>query len=181
LLRSSLSKPVVSYMASWQSSLNHIDLRGVGCQDLLATPITAFFASRQCLGTAIRAAMDWALRQVQAKSAVISGFHSPLEQSVLKVLIAARSPAVVVLARPVEGAKLPPEWAEALALGTMAVVSTAVAPARLTNDLTTARNHMVAKLATSIVVAHASAGGALEGSCTQWLRQGRELTKLPSK
>ena len=85
-------------------------LTGCGMRELLGLELTAFFASRQCLGTAIRAAMDWALQQARAKWVVVSGFHSPLEQSVLKVLMAAGSPTVVVLARPVTGAKFPPEW-----------------------------------------------------------------------
>lgn len=96
---------------------------GRGARELLDLALTAFFASRQCLGTAIRAAMDWALQQASAKQAVISGFHSPLEQAVLNVLMAAGSPAVVVLARPVQGATLPPEWRDPLATGRMAVVS----------------------------------------------------------
>lgn len=79
-------------------------LTGCGARELLDLELTAFFASRQCPGSAIRAAMDWALQQASAKRAVISGFHSPLEQSVLKVLMAAGSPAVAVLARPVAGA-----------------------------------------------------------------------------
>jgi hypothetical protein len=167
-------------MLTWHQPCDDLAVTGMGRQDILAAPMTAFFASHQCPGTAIRAAMDWALGQAREKKVVVSGFHSPLEQSVLKVLIAAHSPAVVVLARPVEGARLPPEWAEALALGTMAVVSTAVAPARLTNEVATVRNHFAAQLATSIVVAHASAGGALEDLCAQWLTQGRQLTKWSS-
>ncbi len=59
--------------------------------------------------------MDWALHQAREENVVVSGFHSPLEQSVLKV----------VLARPVGGAKLPSEWANVVAQGTMAVVSAA--------------------------------------------------------
>ena len=128
--------------------------------------MTAFFASRQCPGTAIRAAMDWALHQ--ARDVVISGFHSPLEQSVLKVLTQARSPVVVVLARPVDGAKLPPDWAEPLALGHLAVVSAATKASRLTGDVATARNNLVAHLATRIVVAHASPGGVLATLVAQW-------------
>jgi len=58
-------------------------LSGRGASGLLNTPLTAFFASRQCPGAAIRAAMDWALQQARAKQVVVSGFHSPLEQSVL--------------------------------------------------------------------------------------------------
>ena len=85
---------------------------------------------------------------------------------------------MVVLARPVDGAKLPPEWTEALALGTMAVVSAVATTTRLTDEVATARNQLVAQLATSIVVAHASAGGALEALCTQWQSQGRLVNRL---
>ena len=72
---------------------------------------------------AIRTAMDWVLQQAKARQVVVSGFHSPLEQSALTVLLQARSPVVAVLARPVSSAKLPPAWAEPLAQGRMAVVS----------------------------------------------------------
>jgi hypothetical protein len=129
-------------MLSWHQTRNGLAVMGLGCQDLLALPMTAFFASRQCPGCAIRAAMDWALQQARSKNAVISGFHSPLEQSVLTVLIEARSPVVAVLARPVECARLPPEWTEPLAQGLMAVVSVATAATRLTGEVATARNNL---------------------------------------
>ena len=130
--------------------------------------MTAFFASRQCPGVAIRAAMDWVLQQAKAKAVVVSGFHSPLEQSVLKVLIQARSPVVAVLARPVGGAKLPPEWIEPLNQGLMAVVSANLTTTRLTDEVAMARNTLVAQLATTIVVAHASPGGRLASLVAQW-------------
>lgn len=168
-------------MLTWQQTLNGMAVTGLGCQDLLALPMTAFFASRQCPGTAIRAAMDWALQQARAKNVVISGFHSPPEQSVLTVLIEARSPLVAVVARPLEGARLPHEWTESLAQEHMAVVSAATAAVRLTGVLAAARNNLVAQLASQIVVAHASPGGALECSCAQWQAQGREVIRLPSR
>lgn len=162
-------------MLSWHHSRNGLAVTGMGCRDLLALPMTAFFASRQCPGSGIRVAMDWALQQARAKNVVISGFHSPLEQSVLTVLIEAQSPVVAVLARPVEGAKLPSEWAELLAQGHMAVVSAATAATRITGELATARNNLVAQLATQIVVAHASPGGELERLCARWRAQGRQV------
>ncbi len=122
--------------------------------------------------------MDWALQQARAKSVVISGFHSPLEQSVLTVLLQARSSVVVVLARPVQSAKLPPAWAEPLAQGHLAVVSVATTATRLTGELATARNHLVAQLATNIVVAHASPGGALASLLAQWQREERQVISL---
>ena len=155
-------------MEIWQKTHAKYRLTGTGNADLLDAPMTAFFASRQCSGAAIRAAMDWALQQARAKAVVVSGFHSPLEQSVLKVLIQARSPVVAVLARPVEGAKLPPNWADPLALGHLSVVSAATATTRLTGEVATERNNLVAQLATDIVVAHASPGGALASLLAQW-------------
>lgn len=80
---------------AWTMLLHGSLLAGKGVQGLLALPVAAFFASRQCSGVAIRAAMDWALQQAWAKQAVVSGFHSPLEQSMGKVLMAAGSPAAL--------------------------------------------------------------------------------------
>ena len=165
-------------MLTWHQTRNGLSITGLGSQALLALPMTAFFASRQCPGTAIRAAMDWALLQARAKAVVVSGFHSPLEQSVLKVLIEAHSPVVAVLARPVDGAKLSPEWIEPLAQSQMAVVSSATAATRLTGEVATARNNFAAQFATCIVVAHASPGGALERLCEEWQAQGRQVMRL---
>ena len=122
--------------------------------------------------------MDWAMQQAQARAVAVSGFHSPLEQSVLKVLIQARSPVVAVLACPVDGAKLPPEWAGLMEQGHLAVVSAATTASRLTGEVATARNNLVAQLATSIVVAHASAGGALANLLSQWRLDGQERVKI---
>ena len=122
--------------------------------------------------------MDWALQQARAKRGVISGFHSPLEQSVLKVLMAAGSPAVVVLARPAQGAKLPPEWAGALAKGNLAAVSSVKAAGRLTHQLATERNALVAQLAHNIVVAHASPAGSLAAQVALWRQEGLRLDVL---
>ena len=153
-------------------------IHGVGAQSLLDLPITAFFASRQCPGVAIRAAMDWVLQQAKARQVVVSGFHSPLEQSALTVLLQARSPVVAVLARPVSSAKLPAAWAEPLAQGRMAVVSSVSTLTRLTSEAAALRNAQVAQLATSIVVAHASPGGSLAALVAQWLQEERRVTVL---
>ena len=155
-------------MQTWQKAHAKHSLTGTGNANLLDLPMTAFFASRQCPGAAIRAAMDWALQQARAKAVVVSGFHSPLEQSVLKVLIQARSPVVAVLARPVSGAKLPPESLEPLNQSLMAVASANLTTTRLTNEVAMARSNLVAQLATTIVEAHTSPGGGLASLMVQW-------------
>lgn len=155
-------------MQIWQKNHAAHAVTGTGNPDLLEVPMTAFFASRQCTGTAIRSAMDWALQQARAKNVVISGFQSPLEQSVFKVLLQARSPMVAVLARPVSSAKLLPDWAEPLARGHLTVVSAARTSTRLTGEVATARNKLVAQLTTAIVVAHVSPGGVLASLVAEW-------------
>ena len=142
--------------------------QGIGNAALLDQPLTAFFASRQCPGTAIRAAMNWAVEQARAKHPVISGFHSPLEQSVLEVLLTAKAPCVIVIARKLEEAQLPPSWQEALHRGTLAIISMESSAARLTTKLAAARNDWVAVHATRIVFAHASPNGLLQGQINQW-------------
>lgn len=165
-------------MQTWSVTLQEKTWAGQGSQALLSEPLTAFFSSRQCPGAAIRAAMDWALEQARGRQPVVSGFHSPLEQSVLAVLLQARSPVVAVLARPVAGARLPPEWAEPLAQGRMAVVSAVTRSGRLTEELAAQRNEWVASLARQIVVAHASPGGRLAALCDEWTRAGRAVRRL---
>lgn len=90
-------------LSFWQSS---DDAHGAGNKALLDHPLTAFFASRQCSGAAIRAAMDWAIRQARDRAPIVSGFYSPLEQSVLNVMLAADAPVVMVIARPIRSARL---------------------------------------------------------------------------
>ena len=165
-------------MQIWSIAQQEKTWTGQGNQALLCEPLTAFFSSRQCPGIAIRAAMDWVLAQARGRQPVVSGFHSPLEQSVLTVLLQARCPVVAVLARPVSGARLPPEWAEPLAQGRMAVLSAATQNSRLTEALAAQRNEWVAALARQIVVAHASPGGRLGVLCDGWSRAGRSIQWL---
>jgi predicted Rossmann fold nucleotide-binding protein DprA/Smf involved in DNA uptake len=152
--------------------------RGVGNASLLDQPLTAFFASRQCSGAAIRAAMDWAVEQARSKSPVISGFHSPLEQSVLKVMLTANAPCVIVIARKLEHAYLPPTWLRAVRDGKAAVVSMESTTRRLTSELAARRNDWAAEHAARIVVAHASPEGNLMCQAMQWERAGIIISHL---
>jgi predicted Rossmann fold nucleotide-binding protein DprA/Smf involved in DNA uptake len=153
-------------------------LQGLGNAALLEQRLVAFFASRQCTGAAISAAMDWAVQQAAVKQTVISGFHSPLEQSVLAVLLQAKSPVVTVLARPVPQAKLPSSWHLPLNQGLMAVISSSQSLKRLTAGQATERNDIAAHLAQKIVIAYASPKGQLAHSCENWEAAGAVVERL---
>ncbi len=152
--------------------------QGLGNATLLSLPLTAFFASRQCSGTAIRAAMAWAIEQACGKHPVISGFHSPLEQSVLEVLLTAGAPCVMVIARSLEKAHLPPLWLHAAQNGAAAVISMVNETRRLTAELAIRRNDWVAQRAARVVVAHASMEGNLVRQAMQWEREGLHVDYL---
>ena len=96
----------------------------------------------------------------------------------LKVLLIARSPVIVVLARPIEDATLPPAWTEPMAKGYMAAISCTNSVKRLTTEGAWLRNGHVARLASAVVVAHASPGGSLAGLLTQWEKEGRVVVSL---
>ena len=114
--------------------------------------------------------MAWAVAQAHAGHGVLSGFHSPLEQSVLNVILVAKTPAVVVLARPVQGARLPTEWARAVGAQHLLVVSSSGPPdaPRLTAKAARERNELAARLASHIVIAHATPSGQLARQVTAW-------------
>lgn len=165
----------VNEYPTWHMERDGVRYAGCGARSLLDVPLTAFFSSRRCPGDAIRTAMDWALEQARNRQPVIGGFHAPLEQSVLALLLQARSPVVVVLARPVAGVRFAASSREAIAQGRMVVISSATQKLRLTQAIAARRNEEVCALATRIVVAHASPRGHLEGLCDRVRTSGKEL------
>lgn len=162
----------------WEIKRKGAMLQGVGEQALLKAPLTAFFASRQCPGSAIRAAMGWAIGQANARQTIIGGFHSPLEQSVLQVLLQASCPAVAVLARPVSKAKIPSGWETAILEGRLAIVSASTQTKRLTSQEALQRNELTAHLADAIVIAHANAGGTLAQQAMSWEGRGFRVMNI---
>ena len=152
-----------------------MSLRGLGAADLLTGPMTAFFASRQCPGSAIRAATAWAVQQARDHRTVVGGFHSPLEQSVLRLLLEGKGAAVVVLARSVATATLPSAWRSALDDGRMAVVSRSASAQRLTEQGAENRNDLAARLADRIAIAHTSLDGRLSQQCVRWRSAGMDV------
>ena len=170
------------HTAIWSYEKDSVPLHGAGDTSLLAQPLTAFFASRRCPGEATRAATDWALMMAKDKRPVVSGFHSPLEQSVLTLLLQARCPVVAVIARPLTGARLgtgfESAWQTALAEQRMAVVTSHTASRRLTETLAVERNDLAALLATCIVIAHAEPGGTLDAAQARWRAGGSTVEQL---
>ena len=128
---------------------------GAGETALLAEPLLGLIASRECPGHALLETLDRVPEWVKAGRVIVSGFHSPLEQQVLRSALRRKGRVVKVLARGMTDYRPAPDEREPLTTGRMLVI-TACPPAlrRTTRETALARNRLVLALASEIVVPH---------------------------
>jgi predicted Rossmann fold nucleotide-binding protein DprA/Smf involved in DNA uptake len=121
---------------------------GAGETALLAEPLLGLIASRECPGHVLLETLDRVPEWVKAGRVIVSGFHSPLEQQVLR----RKGRVVKVLARGMTDYRPSAEEREPLAAGRMLVI-TACPPEvrRTTRETALARNRLVLALASEIV------------------------------
>lgn len=132
---------------------------GVGETALLAEPLLGLIASRECPGHVLLETLDRVPEWVKAGRVIVSGFHSPLEQQVLRSVLRRKGRVIKVLARCFGGKngnyRPTTEEREPLAAGRMLVI-TACPPEvrRTTRETALARNRLLLALASEIVVPH---------------------------
>ena len=129
----------------------------------LALPKTALFCSARCPGDAILRAYDQAARWRDAGRCIIGGFHSPVEKECLRILLRGKQPIIICPARSLENMCLPSDWKKPLADGHLLIFSCfTTAQNRVTTELATRRNELVAALADEVWFAHIAPGGQME-------------------
>ncbi len=135
---------------------------GAGETALLAQPLLGLIASRECPGHVLIETLDRVPEWVKAGRVVVSGFHSPLEQQVLRSVLRRKGRVVKVLARGMTEYRPQPEEREPLAASRMLVI-TACPPdvRRTTRETALARNRLVLDLATEIAAPHVALGSPL--------------------
>ena len=155
----------------------------MGNLDILQRHILAVFCSVRCPGDLILAAYDLALALRDAGVTVAGGFHSPVEQEFLRILLRGKQSLVICPARPLESLHLPPEWQTALNQGRLLVLSPftlATTQRRPTADLAAERNSFTAALADGLLVTHAAPGGKTERLCRDVRAWSKPLLTLDS-
>jgi predicted Rossmann fold nucleotide-binding protein DprA/Smf involved in DNA uptake len=137
-------------------------LSALGNLELLALLKTALFCSARCPSKAILTTYDHAARWRDTGRCVISGFHSPVEKECLQILLRGTQPIIICPARSLPR-RVPPELKKPLAEGRLLILSFfSDTETRVTADLATRRNQIVAALADEIHIAYATPGGHLE-------------------
>ncbi len=141
---------------------------GAGETALLAEPLLGLIASRECPGHVLIETLDRVPEWVKAGRVVVSGFHSPLEQQVLRSVLRRKGRVVKVLARGMTEYRPQPEEREPLASGRMLVITACLPEVRrTTRETALARNRLVLDLATEIVAPHVASGSPLASMLNQ--------------
>ncbi len=138
----------------------------LGNLDLLRQETIALFCSVKCPGNLILKTYDLARQLRDAGTAVISGFHSPMEKECLSLLLRGEQPIIWCLAKRLAPTRLPKEYADALSKGRLLMLSPfGEKIKRADEDTARSRNEFVAALADRVFVAHAASGGKTEKFC----------------
>ncbi|KAF0103604.1 MAG: hypothetical protein FD187_872 [bacterium] len=135
---------------------------GAGETALLSEPLLGLIASRECPGDVLLETLDSLPEWVKVGRVIVSGFHSPLEQQVLRSVLRRKGRAVKVLARGMTDYRPAAEEREPLATGRMLVI-TACPPEvrRTTRETALERNRLVLALASEVVVPYVAAESPL--------------------
>ncbi len=163
-------------MAAGQACTARGDVR------LLRVPLLALFCSIKCPGNIILKTFDL-MKELRDKNVtVISGFHSPMEQECLDILLRGKQPIIVCPARSIETMRIPKEWRKPLEDGRLLVLSPFPAKEkRKSSKRAELRNRLVAALAGRVLVPHASPGGKTEQLCREVVESGKPLYTFETK
>lgn len=135
---------------------------GAGETALLAEPLLGFVSSRECPGHVLLETLDRVPEWVKAGRVIVSGFHSPLEQQVLRSVLRRKGRVVKVLARGMTDYRPTAEEREPLAAGRMLVITACPPEVRRTTRKTALlRNHLVLALASEVFIPYITDGSPL--------------------
>jgi predicted Rossmann fold nucleotide-binding protein DprA/Smf involved in DNA uptake len=137
------------------------------------------FCSVRCPGNLILQTYDLARTLRDAGVTVIGGFHSPMEQECLRLLLRGKQPIVICPARSLNQMRIPAEWKQPIVDGRLLLLSPfGEKHRRATADLAHRRNEFVVALADEVLVAYAEEGGRTEAFAREVIGWGKPVFTL---
>ena len=156
-----------------------VHLWALGNLEILKERLLGLFCSARCPGDVIVKTYDAVRTLRDAGVHVVSGFHSPMEQECLNLLLRGKQPIVICPARSIVGMRVPASWKRPLADDRLLVLSPFEQKHRhITVALAEKRNQFVAALASMIFVPYAAPGSKIERLAVELLGQGRKVITL---
>ncbi|QZZ19830.1 DNA-processing protein DprA [Leptothermofonsia sichuanensis E412] len=132
-------------------------LNTIGNLEFLTQNTIALFCSQQCPGDLILKTYDLAQSLRDAEIPIISGFHTPIEQDCLKIMLRSTQPIIHCPARSISTIRLSPEQKQAMVENRLLLVSPfSSSYPRVTVELAGKRNDMIGAIAHTIFIAYAA-------------------------
>ena len=154
----------------------------LGQTTLLKSLKLGLLSSQKCVGDVILKTYDFARAVRYSESAIVSGFHSPIEKDCLPLLLRGSASIIIVQGRRLSTTRLPAEWQKAIAAGRLLLISPFTEKQkRVTSQLAEERNRFVASLADEILIAYAHPGGKTEKLAHKLLHSGKRVYTFNSK
>ncbi len=156
-------------------------LNAIGNFELLAQNVIALFCSIKCPGDLILKTYDLAQALRDAEIPVISGFHSPIEQDSLKILLRGTQPIIQCPARSIHNIHLSPEQKQAIGENRLLLISSFSASyPRITAELAGKRNEMIGAIAHTIFIAYASPNSKTLAFAQRLIAAGKSVVTFDS-
>lgn len=161
---------------------SQLRLSSKGNQSLLQRKKLALICSVKCPGKLILDTYDLMRKIREIRATVVSGFHSPMEQECLSLLLRGDSSVIVCPARSLVNARFPSEYQKPLLDGKMLLMSAFDEKCRRTTSQTSEmRNRLVAAVADVVLIPYASFGGKTEQLCREIISWGKPVHTLESE
>ena len=142
-------------------------------------PLLALFCSTKAPASILLQVHDLAQQWRTGGATVISGFHSPVEQECLAVLLRGPGPVIVCPARSLDRMRLKREYREPMAAGRLLLMSPFEEKVRrMTADTALTRNRFVAALADTVLIAHAQPTSKTEQLAQEVVEWGKQVHTL---
>ena len=154
----------------------------LGNLNILEQQLLGFFCSVKCPGAIILKTYDL-IRDLRNKGViVISGFHSPIEQDCLDLLIRGKQPIVICPARGIETMRIPKSWRVPIEENRFLILSPFENKHRRpTVALAEHRNRFVEMLADQILIAYAAHKSKTMQLCSESSMKGKKVYTLDNQ
>ncbi|MGI9250516.1 MAG: DNA-processing protein DprA [Pseudohongiellaceae bacterium] len=154
--------PSVAVPLLQASKVSSKNWSSIGNIALLNEPLLGVIASRECPGSVLLETIERVPQWIKENRVILSGFHSPLEQQVMRSFLRRKGKAIKLLARGLTDYHIPTEEQEAMDEDRLLILTAFPPEARHTTRATALeRNRLILKLATEIVVPHITEGSPL--------------------
>ena len=148
----------------------------LGDEQLLGRRKLALICSQKCPGDVILKTYDFARLVRESGTAIVSGFHSPIEKDCLPILLRGPGPVIIVQGHRLSTSRLPREWQKAIGAGRLLLLSPFnEKDKRVTAQLAVERNRFVAAISDEVLIPYAAPGSKTEALALDLLKSAKHL------